>query len=168
MAEGSIWEALDNAAYYRLANLTAIVDVNRLGQRGPTELGWDIDTYARRVEAFGCRALVIDGHDLEAIDRALAESRSDGDGRPTVILARTIKGKGVPEVEDKEGWHGKAFPADLAEGAIGALGGDATCTVRRTRPGAWPPAIRPPPRRSPCRPTRWAPRWPPARPTGTR
>src|SRR5580658_9202640 len=64
MAEGSIWEALDKAAFYHLSNLIAIVDVNRLGQRGPTELGWDIETYVRRVEAFGCRAVPIDGHDL--------------------------------------------------------------------------------------------------------
>ena len=69
MAEGSIWEALDKAAYYRLANLVAIVDVNRLGQRGPTELGWDLDTLRpARAEAFGARVLAIDGHDLAAID----------------------------------------------------------------------------------------------------
>ena len=71
MAEGSMWEALDKASYYRLSNLTAIVDVNRLGQRGPTELGWDLDAYARRVEAFGCHAIAIDGHDLGEIDKAL-------------------------------------------------------------------------------------------------
>src|SRR5664280_2335497 len=64
-AEGSVWEALDKAAYYGLSNLTVIVDVNRLGQRGPTELGWDLETYARRVEAFGCAAIQIDGHDIE-------------------------------------------------------------------------------------------------------
>ncbi|HEY2302430.1 MAG TPA: transketolase [Acidimicrobiales bacterium] len=145
MSEGSIWEALDHAAHYRLANLTAIVDVNRLGQRGPTELGWDIDTYARRVEAFGCRALAIDGHDLEAIDRALGQCRTDGDGRPTVILARTIKGKGVPQVEDKEGWHGKAFPADLAEEAIRALGGPSDLTVVGPEPEPGRPAITPAP-----------------------
>jgi len=68
-AEGSIWEALDKASYYKLGNLTAIVDVNRLGQRGPTELEWDLDRYAARVEAFGCRALVIDGHDPTASQR---------------------------------------------------------------------------------------------------
>src|SRR5262249_25447169 len=72
MAEGSMWEAFDKAAYYRLGNLTAIVDVNRLGQPGPTELGWDIDTYAQRVEAFGCRPIPVDGHDLSGIDQALA------------------------------------------------------------------------------------------------
>src|SRR5438105_10341433 len=67
-AEGSIWEALDKASYYKLGNLTAIIDVNRLGQRGPTELEWDLDRYAARVQAFGCRPLVIDGHDPTAID----------------------------------------------------------------------------------------------------
>ena len=74
MAEGSMWEALDKAAYYHLRNLTAIVDVNRLGQRGPTELGWDTDVYAKRAEAFGCHAIVIDGHDLGEIDKALARA----------------------------------------------------------------------------------------------
>src|SRR5450755_2070348 len=71
MAEGSIWEALDKAAYYQLSNLIAIIDINRLGQRGPTELSWDIDTYRRRAEAFGARVFAIDGHDVAAIDRAL-------------------------------------------------------------------------------------------------
>ncbi len=71
MAEGSMWEALDKAAYYRLGNLTAIVDVNRLGQRGPTELGWDLEAYVKRVEGFGCRAVAVDGHDLGEIDKAL-------------------------------------------------------------------------------------------------
>jgi transketolase len=87
MAEGSMWEALDKASYYRLSNLTAIVDVNRLGQRGPTELGWDIEAYARRIEAFGCHALAIDGHDIGEIDISLSEA-ADAQ-RPTVILART-------------------------------------------------------------------------------
>src|SRR5665213_1590505 len=117
MAEGSIWEALDKAAYYRLGNLTAIVDVNRLGQRGPTELEWDLDRYALRVEAFGAEALVIDGHDLAGIDQAMSRVRSDPD-RPSVILARTVKAKGVPELEDKNGWHGKALPPEMAARAI--------------------------------------------------
>src|ERR1700735_904752 len=76
MAEGSIWEAFDKASYYRLSNLTAIVDVNRLGQRGPTELGWDIDTYVKRAAAFGARTIEIDGHDLSVIDHALVEAAS--------------------------------------------------------------------------------------------
>src|SRR5262249_61518803 len=90
MAEGSMWEAFDKAAYYRLDNLTAIVDVNRLGQRGPTELGWDLETYARRVEAFGCRAIPIDGHDLAEIDKAFALGGEAG-ARPG-MLARTRQG----------------------------------------------------------------------------
>ena len=80
MAEGSIWEALDKASHYELTNLIAIVDVNRLGQRGETELGWNMDAYARRVEAFGARPLVIDGHDLTAIDDALATAEADASG----------------------------------------------------------------------------------------
>jgi transketolase len=140
-AEGSIWEALDKASYYHLDNLTAIVDVNRLGQRGPTELGWDLDAYAGRVEAFGCRAAVIDGHDLGEIDKALA---AVGDaGRPTVILARTRKGRGFSEVEDREGWHGRTLPPEMAERAIIELGGERHRTVRGPRPDggsprAWP------------------------------
>src|SRR5439155_4925578 len=74
LAEGSIWEALDKAGHYELSNLVAIVDVNRLGQRGPTELGWDLDAYARRAEAFGAHVLQIDGHDLTAVDQALSEA----------------------------------------------------------------------------------------------
>ena len=123
LAEGSIWEALDKAGHYGLSNLTAIFDVNRLGQRGPTEYGWDLDIYRRRVEAFGCRAIVIDGHDLTEIDEAFASARSDGD-RPNVVIARTIKGKGFKEIENKDGWHGKALPPDLAAKAIAELGGE--------------------------------------------
>ena len=129
MAEGSIWEALDKASHYQLTNLVAIVDVNRLGQRGPTELGWDLDAYARRAEAFGARVLQIDGHDLVAVDDAFSKA-AHTDGRPTVILARTIKGRGFSEVEDREGWHGKAFPEDIAAQAIAELGGESNLIVR--------------------------------------
>ena len=139
-AEGSIWEALDKASYYKLGNLTAIVDVNRLGQRGPTELQWDLDRYAARVTAFGARPLVIDGHDPAAIDQALVEARTNAD-QPTVILARTIKAKGVPEIEDKNGWHGKALPPDMAERAIAALGGTSDLHITSNRPAAAASAI---------------------------
>src|SRR5437762_1781317 len=77
LAEGSIWEAFDKAGYYRLSNVTAILDINRLGQRGPTEYGWDLEVYRRRVEAFGARALVIDGHDIEEVDGAFQEARAE-------------------------------------------------------------------------------------------
>ncbi|MEO7071278.1 MAG: transketolase, partial [Nostocoides sp.] len=130
---GSIWEALDKASYYQLGNLTAIVDVNRLGQRGPTELEWNLDQYAARVTAFGARSLIVDGHDLVAIDQALTEARRDDD-QPTVVLARTVKAKGVPELEDKNGWHGKALPRQMAERAIVALGGVSHEQVTPTRP----------------------------------
>jgi transketolase len=141
MAEGSMWEAFDKAVYYRLDNLTAIVDVNRLGQRGPTELGWDLEAYARRVEGFGCRAILIDGHDLGEIDKALGHA-ADAD-RPTVVLARTRKGRGFSEVEDRENWHGKPLPAEMAERAIVELGGERHLTVHGLRPEGGSPRIRP-------------------------
>src|SRR5215467_13216115 len=138
LAEGSIWEAVDKASHYKLSNLIAIMDVNRLGQSGPTELGWDLDAYARRFEAFGARVLVIDGHDLAAIDGALAKAGEAAGEQPTVILARTIKGRGFSEVEDKEGWHGRPFPPDMAERAIIELGGVRNLMVRGPRPEAAP------------------------------
>ena len=141
-AEGSMWEAFDKASHYQLGNLTAIVDVNRLGQRGATELEWDLDRYARRMEAFGCRPLVIDGHDLNAIDDALTQARSTPD-QPTVVLARTIKGKGVPELEDKNGWHGRVLPPDMAESAVVALGGPTDLHISTARPEPGSPAIAP-------------------------
>src|SRR5947208_741843 len=76
LAEGSIWEAFDKAGFYGLANLTAILDINRLGQRGETEFGWNMDTYRRRIEAFGCFPIVIDGHDVTAVDRAYGNALS--------------------------------------------------------------------------------------------
>ncbi|MFJ4965347.1 Transketolase [Streptomyces sp. ADI96-02] len=132
MSEGSVWEALDKAGRHRLANYTVLVDVNRLGQSGPTEFGWDTDVYVRRVEAFGCRALTVDGHDLAAVDEAL---RTAADGAaPTVVVARTVKGKGFSEVEDAEGWHGKPLPEDMAARALEELGGVRHLTVRGPRP----------------------------------
>src|SRR3954464_497557 len=120
IAEGSQWEALEHAAYYELDNLVAVIDVNRLGQRGETMHGWDLDSYAKRAEAFGCHAIEIDGHDYEAIDRAYAEAL-DTAGQPVVIVAKTVKGKGDPDVEDKNGFHGKAL--DHSEDVIATLGG---------------------------------------------
>jgi len=147
MAEGSIWEALDKAGHYGLRNLTAIVDVNRLGQRGPTELEWDLDTYRRRVEAFGCHPIVVDGHDLVAIDEAFGQARQATG--PTVVLARTVKGKGVPEVENKPGWHGKPLKPDVAERAVQALGGVRQIRVSGPRPEPVPPAGKPPAQQPP-------------------
>src|SRR2546430_16324017 len=120
LAEGSIWEGLDHAGHEGLSNFTAIFDINRLGQRGPTELEWDVEAYAARVRAFGCEAIVIDGHDPVAIDDALGRARRAE--RPTVIVAKTIKGKGVSFLEDKEGWHGKALDPDQAKQALAEIG----------------------------------------------
>jgi transketolase len=120
MAEGSMWEAFEHASHYELDNLTAIIDVNRLGQRGETMLGWDVDAYVERARAFGWHAIAIDGHDVEAVDRAYAEAASTT-GRPTVVVARTVKGKGVSAVENENGWHGK--PLENPDAAIEELGG---------------------------------------------
>ena len=101
MAEGSMWEAAEHAAFYELDNLTAIVDVNRLGQRGETMHGWDLSSYSRRLEAFGWHAIEIDGHDVEAIDAAYREAESTT-GRPTAIVARDGEGQGVLEGRERE------------------------------------------------------------------
>jgi transketolase len=128
-----MWEALDKAGHYELSNLVAIVDVNRLGQRGPTELGWDLDAYARRAEAFEANVLQIDGHDLTAVDEAFSQATRPAD-RPTVILARTIKGRGFSELGDREGWHGTALPPDMAARAVSELGGEGNLLVRGPLP----------------------------------
>jgi transketolase len=141
LAEGSIWEAFEHAAYHGLDNLTVIADVNRLGQRGPTRHGWDTAAYARRMAAFGWHTIEIDGHDVTEIDRAYAEAQQ-ASGRPTVILARTLKGRGVAAVEDAEGAHGKPLPDP--EEAIRELGGPRSARVevqppaQRQRPHAFP------------------------------
>ncbi|TMD24811.1 MAG: transketolase [Chloroflexi bacterium] len=141
LAEGSIWEGLDKAGYYGLANFTAIFDINRLGQRGPTEYEWETDHYRDRVQAFGCRAIVIDGHDLEQIDQALEQAR-EATGKPTVVIARTVKGKGFRELENKDGWHGKALPPDMAERAIAELGGVRHLRIDGLKPEPGEPAIK--------------------------
>jgi transketolase len=135
-AEGSIWEAFEHAWHYELDNLTAIFDVNRLGQRGPTMDEWQLDHYRARAEAFGWNAIEIDGHDVEAIDAAYTEAGT-ATGRPTLIVARTVKGKGVKAVENQEGWHGK--PLDDPEAAIEELGGLRNITVAVAKPEAGEP-----------------------------
>ncbi len=135
MAEGSMWEAFEHAAFYRLDNLTAILDVNRLGQRGETMHGWDLDAYANRARAFGWHAIELDGHDVEAIDRAYAEAAATT-GRPTVLVARTVKGKGVKAVENAGGAHGK--PLEDPQGAIAELGGERQVRVAVARPDGDP------------------------------
>ncbi|MBI2705787.1 MAG: transketolase, partial [Actinobacteria bacterium] len=137
MAEGSIWEAFDKAGHYNLGNLVAIVDVNRLGQRGATELGWDTAAYAARARAFGWEAVEIDGHNLEEIDGALAMA-ANGREQPLAIIAKTVKGKGFAPIENKEGWHGKALDANQAKAAIAELGGERHLIVKPHAPPASP------------------------------
>jgi len=120
MAEGSIWEAFDHASHYKLDNLVGILDVNRLGQRGETELGWNTAAYAARAKAFGWNAIVIDGHNYDEINQAYAQA-AQPNGSPTLIVAKTIKGKGVSFLENKNGWHGKALSKDQEEQAIKEL-----------------------------------------------
>jgi transketolase len=134
LSEGSMWEAIDKASYYELSNLIAMVDVNRLGQRGPTELEWNLEAYARRAGAFGARVLIINGHDLGEIDAALTTAADETTSQPTVVLARTIKGRGFSEVENRNGWHGRPLPADMAARAIAELGGERRLRVRGPLP----------------------------------
>jgi transketolase len=138
MAEGSMWEAFEHGSFEKLDNLTAIIDVNRLGQRGETMHGWDLDSYANRAQAFGWKAIEIDGHEVEEIDRAYTEA-IETKGQPTVIVARTIKGKGVKAVENKEGWHGKAL--DDPEAAIEELGGIRDIKVDVAKPKGPKPTL---------------------------
>src|SRR4029453_11430160 len=131
LAEGSTWEAFEHAAFAGLDNLTAILDINRLGQRGETMHGWDLASYRRRVEAYGWAAIEVDGHDVEAIDRAYEEARATT-GRAAASGAPTLKGKGVKAVENKDGWHGKAL--DDPESAIEELGGIRNIVVQVHKP----------------------------------
>jgi transketolase len=131
MTEGSMWEAFEHAGHLGLDNLTAIVDVNRLGQRGYTMHQWDVDAFARPAEAFGWRTITIDGHDFDQINDAYSEAVGTP-GSPTVIIAKTIKGKGVTEVEDRNEVHGK--PVKDADTAIEELGGTTDITIQVRKP----------------------------------
>src|SRR3954454_13707628 len=135
MAEGSVWEAMGRASDEKLGNLIGIVDVNRLGQSGPTALQWHREVYAARARPLGWRAIEIDGHDYAQIDKALAEAEQGGD-QPTLIVAKTKKGAGVKLVDDQENWHGKALSKDQDTEAIAELGGVRHITVTPTPPPA--------------------------------
>ena len=154
-AEGSVWEAAQVADRHRLDNLCAITDVNGYGQSRATQWGHDMEAYRDRWLAFGWHAIVVDGHDIGAVLAALEEAAATA-ARPTMVLARTVKGRGVPAIEGKDGWHGKPIPsgADL-DAALAEL-------ERRLAPGA-PPVAPPPPRRT-ARPSVEVPAAPPAPP----
>jgi len=139
-AEGSVWEAAQVADRYRLDNLCGLTDVNGYGQSRATQWGHDMEAYRDRWRAFGWHAIVVDGHDIGAILAAYEEAASTA-GRPSMILARTVKGRGVSAIEGRDGWHGKPIPAgaDL-DAAVEEL-------ERRLVPGSPPPVV-PLPRRT--------------------
>jgi len=144
-AEGSNWEAAQWAAFHQLDNVCVTLDINRLGQSQPTMLEYHLETYRARWEAFGWQALTVDGHSVEELLSAY-ETAQHTKGRPTVVLARTVKGKGLGSIEGKEGWHGKALDHDMAEKVVSEL--------RRQISGVhteWQPKI--PPQPSPVQTT---------------
>jgi transketolase len=145
-AEGSVWEAAEFAAFYKLDNLCAIIDVNRLGQSGPTMYQHDLHPYEARLRGFGWEVAAVDGHDVAAVREAFARARAAA-GKPFAVLARTLKGKGVSFMEDKEGWHGKPVKkGDELKKAVAELGDtDVTLTVEPRRY----PSPTPQPRKEP-------------------
>jgi transketolase len=123
--EGQIWEALQLASYYKLNNLIGILDVNRLGQRGETMLGWDLDTYEKRITSFGWNVVKIkDGEDLEEIYTAYQKVSNyiSNSELPSIIIAKTKKGQGVSFLSDQDNWHGKSLPENKMEEAVRELG----------------------------------------------
>jgi transketolase len=142
LAEGSVYESFAAASFYGLSSVTAILDMNRLGQRGPTALGWNGEAYASRARAFGWEAVVVDGHNALAIDEAY--SAAERALRPTLVVAKTKKGSGVSFLEDKEGWHGKALSREEAGRALAELGWSdqvPSALVKPARPTAVEPAV---------------------------
>ncbi len=144
MAEGSMWEACAHAGFSGLNNLIGILDMNRLGQRGETMLGWNADAYAERIRAFGWHTIEIEGHDLDQIDRAYAEATQPRE-RPTMIVARTLKGRGVSFLEDLPDMHGKPVAEAREQEAIAELGGLRNITIQVRKPEPAPPAATPAP-----------------------
>jgi len=134
MAEGSQWEAIQIAAHYQLDNLIGIIDVNRLGQRGETMYGHDLDAYRKRISSFGWKTFVIDGHDLDEIIDAYKKALRIKK-MPVMVIAKTIKGKGFPFLEDKDGWHGKAPKKEEYERALLEFGSvDTTAREQLQKP----------------------------------
>ncbi len=161
MAEGSQWEAIEIAVQYELDNLVGILDVNRLGQRGETMYGHDLHAYQKHVAAFGWQTILINGHSLPQILQAYQKAMT-ANSRPTMIIARTIKGKGVSFLEDRNGWHGVALKPEQFEQAKRELG-----AVDRSLRGA---LLKPASKKPSDRPSRPAAKihYPPDHPVATR
>ena len=137
-AEGSVWEAAEFASFYKLDNVCAILDVNRLGQSGPTMYQHDLEPYVARLRGFGWEAATVDGHDVKAVKEAYARARATK-GRPFGIVARTFKGKGVSFLENKDGWHGKPVKkGEELQKAVAELGD--TSVAIKVEPRRYPPS----------------------------
>ncbi|MGE5567433.1 MAG: transketolase [Rhodospirillales bacterium] len=157
-AEGSVWEAAQMASQRGLGNLCATIDINRLGQSEPTALQHDLDTYKRRWEAFGWQAIPVDGHSIPELLKAYDKAAKTPD-RPTVVLAKTIKGKGLLDAEGKEGEHGKPLKPELAERVLASLEKQLQSPVPLWTPNL-PPAAEPegrPPESRPSGPPPYKP-----------
>lgn len=123
MAEGQVWEAVQLASYYNVSNLIALVDINRLGQSRETMLGWQIEDYKRRFEAFNWQTFILkDGHNLNEILKTFEKIKNSQVNKPKVVLAKTIKGKGISFLENKNDWHGRALNKDQLKLALNELG----------------------------------------------
>jgi transketolase len=138
-AEGSVWEAMEAAAFHEVDNLVAIVDMNRLGQRGATMHEWHGDVFRDRALAFGWHAIEIDGHDVNGVHGAYEQAAAAD--KPTLIIARTEKGHGASLTANKDGWHGKALSPEQAEAAIAELGGVRRIIVQPPKPEPFAPLI---------------------------
>lgn len=140
ISEGSVWESVQLGVHYKLNNLVAIVDCNRLGQS--TEVLYDHDTqrYAEIFSSFGWRAFHVDGHNIEALMRVLDAAKEEKD-RPVVIIAKTIKGKGVPLMADHEGWHGKPLKEDQLELALAQLKAEYPQAAHVRSDATWEPQL---------------------------
>jgi transketolase len=121
LAEGSVWEAMQLASFYQANNLIGILDVNRLGQRGETMQGYDLENYRKKVEAFGWQAILLDGHNLQEIYKAF-ETAVTSTHQPSMLIAKTLKGKGVEFLEDQDGFHGKAVSPQMLSKALAEIG----------------------------------------------
>jgi transketolase len=161
MAEGSQWEAVQLAAHYELDNLVGILDVNRLGQRGETMYGHDLQAYEQRLHAFGWETILVNGHSFEEILPAYQQAALVS-GKPVMVIAKTIKGKGVSFLENKNGWHGKALNRDEYERALAELGPiDKSIRGEIPKPHDQKP-LEPVPQKAP------PPSYPPDKPVATR
>lgn len=145
VAEGQVYEAAQAASFYNATNLVAVLDVNRLGQRGATMVEWDLDAYQKRFQSFGWNAVTIpDGHDIELVLKTYQESLQAPE-KPTIFIAKTVKGKGVSFLENKDNWHGKSVPQEMLADALKELGSvDTTLKGEVAQPaGAFTPTPAP-------------------------